>query len=294
MENKKRILITGANGLLGRRLCGHFSDTHDVHALVRVEPSDALPNATYHEIDFSQKWDESKLPVDVDTVFHLAQSSSFRNFPEKASDIFSVNIESTARLLDYSYKAGVKRFVYASSGGVYGSGAHAFHENSPIEGTGRLGYYLGGKLCGEILAESYAKYMSIEIARFFFMYGPEQQKGMLIPRLVESVLSGKPITIQGKEGISINPIHVSDAVNALASLMNMDHSRSWNIAGKETYSILQIANMIGDISGKAPVIVQSEGEPQSLVANIESMTEYLGAPQTSLSEGLKEICKSFE
>ncbi|AEP09351.1 NAD-dependent epimerase/dehydratase family protein [Micavibrio aeruginosavorus] len=289
MSVKPNVFITGANGLVGRVLVARLSEYCNVHAAVRTIPQIRKEGVQYHLIDFAKDWDDGVLPPDLDIVFHLAQSENFRDFPNQAIDIFKVNIDSTARLLDFAQKTNVKRFVYASSGGVYGAGNHAFHENSPITSHGKLGYYLGSKLCSEVLVENYSPYMLVNIARFFFVYGAEQKRSMLIPRLVDSVKEGRPIQLQGKDGIFINPIHVSDAVRALEKMTGLNESATFNIAGSEIVSLREIADLVGAMINKTPVYQMVDGESQNIIANIELMKSDLCIPSVSLSNGLKDI-----
>lgn len=284
-----RVLITGANGLIGRRLLTKLGAGYERHAVVRKMPDIPVEGVIYHQIDFGGAWAVSSLPETVDVIYHMAQSENFRNFPDGAMDVFKVNVDSTARLLDYAQKCGAARFVYASSGGVYGAGAHAFHENSPISEPGKLGYYLGSKLCSEILVESYVSCMQVNIARFFFVYGPEQKRSMLIPRLVDSVREGRALQLQGENGISINPIHVSDAAAALEKMMTVRESATFNIAGADVFSLREICEIAGQYLNKAPVFERNGTEGSNLVANIDAMKNILSVPQVSLVDGIKEL-----
>lgn len=287
---KNKILITGANGLLGKSATEFFSDRAEVFAIVRSVPEHKLPNVNYIAIDLGGNlWGERDLPEDIDVIFHLAQSQKFREFPDEAMDVFNVNIHSTAKLLDYARKADVKKFVYASSGGVYGAGKHAFVENSPITPSGKLGYYLGSKLCSEIIVETYSQIMTVGILRFFFMYGKEQKREMLIPRLVDRIKSGEPISIQGENGISINPIHVSDAVAVLNSMIDLDYSCTMNIGGPDILSIREIAEIIGKELGVEPRFEQMAGDVNNLIGDIGSMKKNLISPKISLKQGIKDL-----
>lgn len=287
---EKTILITGATGLLGYHAIECLQDFYDVHAVVRSVPDSRLNNRIqYHSIDFSGTWSTRELPKKINTVIHLAQSAHFRKFPEMALDIFRVNVDSTARLLDYARQAGAERFIYASSGGIYGSGSSAFDENAPVIPSGQLGYYLGSKLCGEVLVENYAALMNIVILRFFFMYGRGQNRSMLIPRLIDNLKAGQIITIQGENGIRINPIHVSDAARAMVRVLNLEQSSIFNIAGPEILSIRQIVEIIGDQLNIKPIFEIKDGDPQDLVGDIKSMAEQLHAPQVRLKDGIQDL-----
>ncbi|MCB1562207.1 MAG: NAD(P)-dependent oxidoreductase [Alphaproteobacteria bacterium] len=287
--SKYSVLITGANGLLGHEACVRLAPTHHIHALVHGEPSDPVPGVHYHMIDFAGPWSATDLPDGIEAVFHLAQSSKFRDFPDSALDVFDVNIRSTAMLLDYAYRQGVKRFVYASSGGVYGAEGGTFDENAPIDVKYDLGYYLGSKLCGEILAQNYTKHMDVSILRFFFLYGKRQNRSMLLPRLVDNIREGRPLYLQGREGLALNPIHVSDAALCLEKSLTLEGSQTINIAGKDTYSLKAIATMIENLTGTTPLFEHTDGKARNLLADISLMGQYFGAPKIPLAEGLKDL-----
>jgi UDP-glucose 4-epimerase len=292
MRLRKNILITGADGLLGRSLTHRlsqlgFSVTGIIHSAVR-QPN---PTVEYRILDLSVDWSIDALPRQVDTVIHLAQSANFRDFPSKAIDVFKVNIESTARLLDYAKQAGAKQFVYASSGGVYGNGAQARKETANLIPLGQLGYYLGSKTCGEILVQSYALVFQVVVLRPFFMYGPGQNRSMLIPRLMDSVAASKRISLQGENGIRINPIHVEDASTAVAATLSLQDSATFNVAGPEVLSIRDICEGMGKFLGKEPVFELQTGQPNDLIADITAMRERLVTPKRRLLGCLGDVAK---
>jgi UDP-glucose 4-epimerase len=290
MLSGKTIVITGSTGLLGRHLAQILASQNTVHALVRRVPLEPIPGIGYHEVDLAGNWTPQGLPqAGVDSVIHLAQSAHFRDVPEKALDVFNVNVASTAKLLDYAWRVGATQFIHASSGGVYGAGADAFHENSPIVPAGNLGYYLGSKLCGEVLTQSYASQMRVAVLRFFFIYGAGQNRSMLIPRLVDSVRDGKPITLAGRDGLRINPIHVSDALAAVTAVLASKDSATYNIAGDETITLRDLCLKIEALVGRKAHFVESAGAAMDIVADISAMKNSLHQPVVRLDTGLKDL-----
>ncbi|SCX36173.1 Nucleoside-diphosphate-sugar epimerase [Pseudomonas sp. NFACC25] len=283
------ILISGANGLLGAHSVAQLVARHQVHAIVHTAPDVPLAGVNYHVLDLSQAWSPQLLPTSVDAVIHLAQSSRFREFPDQALDVFGVNVASTARLLDYAKSAGARHFILASSGGGYGAGNEAFKENAQIPHPGQLGYYLGSKLCSEVLAHNYASLMNVTVLRFFFMYGKDQKRSMLVPRLIDNVMSGQAITLHGNDGIKINPIHVSDAVAALEHCLGLEGSHTFNVAGTEVLSLRDIAGIIGTAVGRDPIFNIEEIESRNLIANIDSLSESLITPRVSFAQGILEL-----
>jgi UDP-glucose 4-epimerase len=283
-----KILVTGGNGLLGHQVLQSLKAHYPVCGLVRAIPTNPINGVEYCTIDLSRKWSTEDLPRSIDTLIHLVQSNKFREFPNEALDVFQVNIESTARLLDYAHRVGARRFIYASSGGVYGTSSNAFHENAAITSHGQLGYYLGSKLCSEVLVQSYAAQMNVTVLRFFFMYGPAQNRTMLIPRLVDNIKAGRSISLQGEHGMRINPIHAADAAKAVVQALKLSKSATFNIAGPDVLSLRQISEIIGKHLGIDPIFETVIGEPLDLIGEISSMKRQLFAPTISLSNGIHD------
>ena len=98
----KKILLTGATGLIGNNLVKHLNSEYQVYAITH---NDIVPGADFSlNIDLSMPLDDSKLPKGIDTIIHLAQSIHYKEFPKYSEDIFSVNTDSTFRLLNYARK----------------------------------------------------------------------------------------------------------------------------------------------------------------------------------------------
>lgn len=289
MTAGKSILVTGANGLLGRSVVARLASTNEVCAMVHALPEDPLPGVRYLPVDFAGNWDVGALPQKVHAIVHLAQSAHFRDVPARALEVFQVNIASTALLLDYAWRTGVERFVYASSGGIYSGGIQTFRETSPVIQPDTLGYYLGSKVSCEALASSYARFMKIMVLRFFFIYGKGQNRTMLIPRLIDNIRGGKPVTIQGENGLRLNPIHVSDASAAVVAALGSENSAIYNVAGPQVLSLRELCGEIQALVGKSARFETLQGQPSDVVGDISMMRTHLHTPSVHLSTGLKDL-----
>ncbi len=102
---------------------------------------------------------------------------------------------------------------------------------------------------------------------------------MLVPRLIDNVIAGNAITLQGEDGIKINPIHVSDAVAALEACMKLEGSHTFNVAGTQTLSLREIACTIGKAVGREPVFKIDSSEPPSFDRRYRCTKRYLGGAQ---------------
>jgi UDP-glucose 4-epimerase len=249
--------------------------------------SNQTKSNTIH-IDFNQPWNYDQLPKEIDAIVHLAQSEKFRDFPGSAAEVFEVNTNSTLKLLEYARRAGAKKFIYASSGGVYGNSDLGFSEDSPLHPNKDLGFYLTTKFCSELLVENYTSFFDVNILRFFFAFGEKQKKNMLIPRLIESVRHQKPIMLQGKEGIKINPIYVEDAAKAVVSIIEAKGSYHVNIGGNEILSIKQLSELISAHLKMVPVFEYQDMEAKNLIGDISRLKK-LYIPTTGINEALKKL-----
>jgi UDP-glucose 4-epimerase len=286
------ILVTGTTGFIGSWLVKRLMSDHALYCLTRT--SGLLPvHPQVHavELDLADTFDAGRLPASMDAIIHLAQSRHFRKFPDYAKDIFQVNTQSTLQLLDYGRQAKIKVFVCASSGGVCGYQPRPIVETDPPE---LLNFYLASKYAAECLVNTYNDYFATVNLRYFFVYG-ESQRDMFMPSLVLRVLHGTPVIIAGKSGVTMNPIHVSDAVEATIRALQVVRQETFNVAGAESTTILDLAELIGAMTGTKPVYAfEPEKGPMAMVANIEKMKLKLGvSPKVSLKEGLDRLVKDL-
>jgi UDP-glucose 4-epimerase len=288
----QKIIMTGASGLVGSHLIPLLAKTCEIHMLSRSKPSTSIRNVRYHNIDLSGEVDYSQLPPKVDAIVYLAQSDNYRDFPEKAADVFQVNTSQVLHMLNYARRAGARTFIYASSGGIYGSSETetGVSEDILVPANGKIGFYSSTKLCSEILAENFAPYMNIALLRFFFVYGRGQKRSMLIPRLVDNVLAGNSILLQGQDGIKINPVHASDAAHAIQAALTLEGCNRINVAGPDVLSLREICGLIGINVGVQPVYqIDQTSQPQNLIGDIENMKKYLWKPSRHFEEGMVDL-----
>lgn len=131
------ILVTGASGFLGRhvlrRLLGGQGVARVVLATHRNTPhvNDEPRRVEYAAVDLTHA---VALPSGIDTVLHIAGEK------RDESRMDSVNHQGTRRLVEAAACAGVRRFVYVSSVGVYGAPPHSGLVNESFPHTPRNRY----------------------------------------------------------------------------------------------------------------------------------------------------------
>jgi UDP-glucose 4-epimerase len=282
-----RILVTGGTGFIGRHLLPELANEHELFSLTRSAPPADATDVTWIEQDLAEELDPARLPESIDAVVHLAQSKRYREFPAGAPDMFAVNVKSTFRLLEYARAAGATHFLFASTGGVYGSGEDAFSEADKLN---PLNFYLASKCSAEALVAGYRTTFVTVVFRFFFVYGADQA-GMLIPSLIQKARSGEEIVIEGDPGLRINPIHVRDAVRSFAPALELERSNLFNVAGDETITITELVRQIEEVLGVTAEVRHTSSErPGDLIGANKKMKEVLGVqPAISLVEGIRSM-----
>lgn len=285
----KSILVTGGNGLLARGFLKLVPNIYNAYATVHHEPIEAIAGVQYVDIDFSKSWSNYRLPRDIDIIVHLAQSSRYSEFPRSADDIFKVNVESTAKLLDFAVNCGVKKFIYASTGGLYSNVDVNRSEDDHLLSLDELSFYYASKLSGEALVRAYSKFVDTVIVRPFFIYGHGQRRSMLLPRLFDMVRNQSPVLLNGSSGLIFNPIHVEDAAKALLCMLERNVADTYNIAGPDVVSIRELCEKIGDHLGVSPIFQNNSGGVSNLVADISRMENDLISPSLSVLQHIREL-----
>lgn len=285
-----RVLVTGATGLIGANLVMSLvNQGHNVVALSRRPIHLKAPLLSNVVIDFEDGLNFDRVSAPVDAIVHLAQSEKFRDFPAQAVDIFSTNLRSTVGLLDWAHRRDVKHFIYASTGGVYADSARYLEASTPLKTPGELDFYFSTKLASEAFVQCYSDEFTVAVMRFFFVYGPNQNRKMLLPRIFDRIQNGEEIFLEGDGGLKFNPIHVSDAVRTIQASLNNPRTLVTNVAGPEVLSLREASEIIGSHLEKNPRFVMT-GKPQSdVVGDTSYMFENLFKSTMTLREMVADL-----
>ena len=286
-----RVMVVGATGLVGSHLVTALEEDYIVHSVLRAEAGTEDHSARHHTIDLASGWSAATLPEKVDAVVYLAQSNRFRELPEQATHVVTVNTASAVSMMNYARQAGASKFVYASTGSVYPNSDLASSEQTPIIASSIRDFYTATKLCSEILLEAMADQIDLTILRIFFAYGRGQRSDMLLPRLVKRVRDGESVTLRGEDGFSLNPVHVSDVVRSTKASLSLSGVHRINVAGPEVYTLRELTSVIGERLGRDPVFELQEADmnPGATVGDVSMMSQLLAPPDITFSEGLEDL-----
>lgn len=255
-----RYLITGASGFVGKNLLAilRADRSNEIFAINRSK-SFSEGNVHYVISDLAALDFVKDFPLEIDCVIHLAQSLGYRDFPNEAEDMFNVNIRATHQLLEWSRKNNVRTFFFASTANVYKSSTSKLDASSTLLKPNS--FYGVSKFSAELMCESYSQFFNVIVGRIFTVFGPNQ-KGMLVPNMLEKVRKSEKITLAQGKGLLLSPIHVEDLVRQIEYLVSKvkEPFLTINLCGKEQTSLGQIVKKMGAYLALEPKLEITEGE----------------------------------
>ncbi len=283
-----RILVTGCTGFVGSALIKVLlSDGNTVFCASRSSSCAKNHSMNHFSLDLSLPFCADQLPSDLECIVHAAASM---DKTLSCAQMFAANVVSTLQLLEFGKKSGIKKFVFISSGAVYGYNDQPICETDAPKPSE---FYGVTKHHAEMLVNCFSTCFDTSILRLFYPYGEGQTKG-IIPWLYNSIVARRPITIHRHDTPQINPVHISDVVHAIVRVMHSGKNFTLNISGNEIVTIRDIADIISSILGTHYDILQSNNDMGNMVGSNRLLVRELGIdPVISLSEGLKMFCDSM-
>ena len=279
------MLVTGGTGFLGRAFLQRTAGRYRLIALVR-DPGAApsMAGVEWIEADLRRSLADVRLPRRIDAVVHLA-SVREPSAGAGVEELFTVNAGATAALVNYAAGAGARRFVYGSTGGIYG------YRQRPIQeaaAAAPFDLYTVSKWHGETIVVGERR-LSTAIVRYFFPYGPGQRAG-IIPRLARTLRDGRPITLYRRGRVPhINPVFVDDAAEITRLALASSTSLVVNCAGPEVVTVKELSGRMASLLGVEPQFVAAR-DPRvgDMVASLRRCASTLGyTPKVSLDVGLR-------
>lgn len=299
--------VTGAAGLLGRRLVARLSAL-GVERVIALDAScpPVFPAATESVTEIVpvrasvlEQHALAKALRDCEVVFHLAGIADVGLCAGHPASAFEVNVLGTVHVLDACRLSGVRSVMLASTGLVYGSSPG----DCPIgEDTlpRPLSVYAASKLAAESVAAGFARgyrSLSVTVARFANLYGAGSKPDTVIGRALRQAAVGGPIRLRDLAARR-DFLHVDDAADAmlrLAAFTSAGDFRILNVGSGTATTIRQMADTLASVAGRlglGPVAVApAEGQPQEksgLLLDIRRVQQAVAwKPHVTLADGLE-------
>ena len=224
-NNLKKVVVTGAAGFIGSTLVDSLlSQGIQVLGVDNLSTGrkefliDALKNPLFNLVieDIYSGGELSTLLDGADAVFHLAANADVRFGPDHPSRDLEQNTIATHRVLDAARKANVQKFIFSSTGSVYGEAEVVpTPEDAPFPVQTSL--YGASKLACEGMIAAYAESfgMQVWIFRFVSILGPRYTHGHVFDFFKQLEDHPKSLTVLGNGYQKKSYLHVSDCIRAI-------------------------------------------------------------------------------
>ncbi len=258
----RRVLVTGATGLLGSWLTNSLLDAGaTVTCLIRdtVPQSYLVTSVAIQRVNIVNGGLEDYFTVlravneyEIETVFHLGAQTIVGTASRSAMSTFESNIKGTWNLLEACSACGklVKAIVVASSDKAYGSHPKLpYTEDTPLQG--RFPYDVS-KSCADLIAHSYyeTRRLPVGITRCGNLYGGgDLNFSRIVPGTIRSVLSGERPVIRSDGKFVRDYFYVEDAVQAVLTLAESlasgnVHGEAFNFGTETPASVIELVDRI--------------------------------------------------
>ncbi len=292
---KPKVLVTGASGFIGQHAVRFLLEAGvDVHAVTFSRSLDAGVAHFSHVCDLHDERAMRHLleTLRPDYLLHLAwhvPPGEFWHSPEN-----SRWVKTSAALFQTFFEVGGRRVLSVGTCAEYDWTAPApFDEDlTPILPTtpyGAAKAALATRL--EQLTQQFPQ-KSSAWARLFFLYGPGEAQGRLVPSVVESLRSGQPaLCTRGEQKRDF--LYVEDAGRALVVTLLSSLEGKINIASGRSPAVQEVIQQLGQITGRSDLLrwgalPEREGEPPVIAANTRRLSALGFKPSVTLEEGLRK------
>jgi UDP-glucose 4-epimerase len=247
--------VYGANGFIGRHLVRRLAErTHLVRAVSRKFDQHFAKSFSarveFVEADLRQPLDMASTLQDVDTVIQLVSTSSPGMKNDHAIADIAENVVPHVQFLQSCVKAGVKRYIFLSSGGtIYGPNAPVpTPETSPTNPINSHGLT---KLVVEKYIQMHGHVDGLEyiILRVANPFGPGQEfrKGQgLIPAILDHWRKNLPVKIFGNGMALRDYLYIDDLIDAIEAAVNLSGQPQLilNVGSGELRSVIEVVEAI--------------------------------------------------
>jgi nucleoside-diphosphate-sugar epimerase len=290
-----KILVTGACGYKGTVLVPKLlAAGHDVVAFDIMWFGNYLkphPRLKTVKGDVRNLGDDSILDG-VEAIIHL---SSVANDP--CGDLnpkltWEISALATMQLADLAARKGIKRFIYASSGSVYGVKEEP-HVTEDLE-LNPISEYNKTKMVSERVLLSYRDDLVVQIIRPATVcgYSPRMRLDLSVNMLTMQALTNRRITVFGGKQTRPN-IHIEDITDAYIFLLNNpQHTGVYN-AGFENISILEIAERVAR-QVETEIVVTESNDPRSYRVNSDKLLATGFRPKKTVDDAISEIIYKYK
>jgi UDP-glucose 4-epimerase len=290
-----RVLVSGASGFLGRRLCAHLQrDGAEIHAVSRSRHGEGEGGLRWWRLAMDDAEAVDRLVQDTkpEQIFHLSGLSNGAPGLDLVQSTFQSQLASTVNVLTAAARSGCRRVILIGSLEEPTAGPEDGVPASPY-GAAKWGAAMYARMFHRLYQTP------VVIARVYMAYGPGQAEGKIVPYTIRSLLQGQaPQLSSGRR--CLDWIYVDDAVEGLVQAAAAD-----GVDGTTLEFGSGIAVSIKDVVDEIVAIVEPRVRPvfgavsdrpieAVRVADTRKTAQVLGwHARTALAEGLRRTVEWY-
>lgn len=307
--NKKTVVITGGAGFIGSHLCDRFIDEgFNVIAIDNFITGNLdnirhlLDNRNFRFIEHNVTG-HIDIGEKIDFVMHFASPASPDDYLKFPIETLKVGSLGTHNALGLAFKKKAK-FMLASTSEVYGDPlVHPQKESywGNVNSIGVRSCYDEAKRFSEAITFAYHRKHKVNtrIIRIFNTYGERMRinDGRVVPNFIYQALNNKPLTVYGKGLQTRSFCYVSDLVEGIFRLMQIDFSDPVNLGNPGEFTIMQLAKIVTKLAhSKAKIEFKPlpQDDPRQRKPDISRAKKLLKwEPKIKLEDGLSKTIDWF-
>ncbi|WP_103327347.1 GDP-mannose 4,6-dehydratase [Bacteroidetes bacterium endosymbiont of Geopemphigus sp.] len=240
----------------------------------------------------------------IEVIIHLAALAGVRPSIDRPLEYEKVNVRGTTKLLEFSKKYGIKKFICASSSSVYGNNKKfPFSEDDSVDQT--VSPYAATKKSCELIAHVYHHLYAIDmiILRFFTVYGPGQRPDLAIHKFTILMSFGEKIPFFGNGSTSRDYTYIDDITEGILNSLDYVTQRTGvyeilNLGNHQNVSLKEMVKTLESalsIKANLQLFPLPAGDVEKTCADIskaKKMIKYF--PKTGFREGIDNFVEWFK
>lgn len=287
----RRVLVTGASGFIGRRaLAPLIARGYEVHAVSWSGERPRVNGVAWYRADLLDAGETARLMAAVapSHLLHFAWYAVPGKYQDSEENLrwCRVGIE----LLTEFAKAGGRRAVFAGSCFEYDL-RHGYCVEGLTPCAPATRYGICKLSLGQIVTQCPPEGVSTAWGRIFYLYGPDEAAGRLVPAVTIALLKGE--RARCSHGRQVRDfMHVEDVAGAFVALLDSGMRGVVNIASGEPVTVRGVAERIAEAAdGRGRIdfgaIEARADDPAMVVGDSRRLREEVGwAPRIALDEGI--------
>ena len=297
-----RVLVTGGAGFIGSHLAdallGRGDEVAVVDDLSAGRPGRMPDLAMLHKLSVADGAELAAVVADArpDLICHLAAQIDVRTSVIQPAADAEANVVGTVNVLEAARAAGARVLLASTGGALYGRDAPipSLEDVLPLPESP----YGVAKHCAEQYVTLYNRLHGTghTVLRLANVYGPRQDpagEAGVVAIFCAQVLAGERPTIFGDGRQTRDYVYIGDAIAALLAAADQGRPGIWNVGSGAEVSVLELARVIGQVSGREIDPVFAPARPGELLRSAlapERARRDLGwAATTPLAAGVARV-----